>query len=187
MYNTKVVWEDALPILKGMGLEGYSMSHIAREFGVSRQRIKQVVKKYIPDWNIYYGRVAKRKKKQEAYFQKWGEKQSSDLYNAQRIKYRGKKYNAIRSGYPWEIEFGDIKWNSICPILGIELDYFAENTQENSPSFDRVNNSIGYTKGNVQIVSWRANRIKNNGTAEEHRKIADYLDMLHTPVLDSKD
>jgi hypothetical protein len=60
-------------------------------------------------------------------------------------------------------------------LLGIELDYFAERTQENSPSFDRVDSSKGYVKGNVIVCSWRANRIKNDGTAEEHRKIYEFL------------
>jgi hypothetical protein len=33
-------------------------------------------------------------------------------------------------------------------------------------------------KGNVEVMSWRANRIKNNGTPEEHRKIANYLEKV---------
>lgn len=180
MSFTKVDWEKELPNIKSLGLNSNTMADIAREYGVSRQRIKQIVKKYIPEWGSTCGQVAKKKKKQEEYFKRWGEKQDTDLYTAQRIKYRGKKYNAQRVGYKWDIDFGDIKWNTHCPILGIELDYFAENTQENSPSFDRIDTNIGYVKGNVQILSWRANRIKNNGTAEEHRKIADYLDSLHT-------
>lgn len=172
--------------VKEKGLKGYSKAEIARDYKVSRQYITQYIKKYIPDWNIHYGKVVKNKKKEEEYYLKWGEKRNSDLYKSQREKFYRKKSNAIRIGYSWDIKFGEIKWNLVCPILGIELDYFAGSTQENSPSFDRIDNSIGYVKGNVQIVSWRANRIKNNGTSSEHRKIADYLDSLSTNEVESK-
>jgi hypothetical protein len=64
----------------------------------------------------------------------------------------------------------------VCPVFGLELDWFAEARKENSPSFDRVDPKLGYIKGNVQIISARANRIKNDGTAEEHRLIAAYMD-----------
>ena len=61
-------------------------------------------------------------------------------------------------------------------LLGIELDYFAEVRKEASASFDRVDNTKGYIPGNVLVISWRANRIKNDGTAQEHRQIADFID-----------
>lgn len=69
-------------------------------------------------------------------------------------------------------------WPEYCPILGIKLDYETNGRQENSPSFDRLDPTKGYISGNVQIISWRANRIKNDGSAEEHQKIANYLSTL---------
>lgn len=33
----------------------------------------------------------------------------------------------------------------------------------------------GYVKGNITVISNKANRIKNNGTAEEHEAIAKWL------------
>jgi hypothetical protein len=47
---------------------------------------------------------------------------------------------------------------------------------DTSPSLDKINPELGYVPGNVAIISYRANRIKNNGTAEEHRLIADWMD-----------
>lgn len=64
----------------------------------------------------------------------------------------------------------------VCPILGLELDYtFGKGTRnECSPSIDRIDSNKGYEIGNCIVVSWRANRIKNDGTPEEHRKIAEF-------------
>jgi hypothetical protein len=47
---------------------------------------------------------------------------------------------------------------------------------DNSPSLDRINPELGYIPGNCAIMCNKANRIKNNGTALEHRLIADWLE-----------
>ncbi len=169
-------WKELIPEIKRLGLEGKRMPDIGKVFGVSRQRIKQIIKKYIPDWHVHYGGAVIRANRDALYFQKWGDKQPTNLYTQQRNKFRAKKYSAERTGYEWGIEFGDIVWPLRCPVLDIEIDYFLESRQENSPSFDRFDSNLGYVKGNVFIISWRANRIKNDGTADEHRKIADFLD-----------
>lgn len=36
-----------------------------------------------------------------------------------------------------------------------------------SPSLDRIDSSKGYVKGNVRVISARANMLKNNATVEE--------------------
>lgn len=177
-FKSKINWKEELPVIKELGLLGHSMTSLATRYGVTRQRMKQVVDKNIPDWYYNYGNAAKRKLTTKLHFDKWGEKEDSALYSAQRDKFRAKAANAKRIGWDWTVTFGELKWNSHCPILGLELDYFAESRQENSPSFDQIIPGKGYVSGNVQIISWRANRIKNDGTSNEHRKIADYLDSL---------
>ena len=42
-----------------------------------------------------------------------------------------------------------------------------EGHRDDSPSIDRMDSSIGYEVGNVRIISWRANLLKRNATAEE--------------------
>jgi hypothetical protein len=183
MFKSKVYWEDEIETIKQMGMSGYKMPAIADKYEVSRQRIKQIIDKYIPTWKDEFSRNPKQEAKDKSYKEKWGDKpkgtsDESYLYKVKREKWRAKKYNAIRTGYEWSLEFSDLKWPTHCPMLGLELDYFAEYRSETSVSFDRLDSSKGYVKGNVVVVSWRANRIKNDGTAEEHRKIADYLDTL---------
>jgi len=63
-----------------------------------------------------------------------------------------------------------------CPVLGIELDYGRKkHVMDNSPSLDRLNSTRGYVKGNVAVISHRANRIKNEGTVEEHESVVAYM------------
>jgi len=185
-FTTRIDWVEELPHIRSLGGMGYTMAKVGLVYGVSRQRIKQVVDRYLPEWFDSFGNAVNRKVAAEYYQKKWGQKLDTDLYRTQLIKFRAKKSNAQRVGYSWDISFGDVYFPTHCPILGIELDYYAESTVEGSPSFDRINSNLGYVKDNVQVISWRANRIKNNGTAEEHRKIADYLDKLFMDSIESQ-
>jgi hypothetical protein len=176
----KIHWIDEIAELKRLGSMGTKMPVLAKKYGVSKQRIKQVLDQYIPEWYDTYGAAVDRKLKTDARYAKWGVREDSELYSAKRTKFNRKKANASKSGLEWSLSFGDLSWPTHCPILGIELDYFTEMRQENSVSFDRIDSTKGYITGNVQVISWRANRIKNDGTAGEHRKIASYLDSLTT-------
>jgi len=48
-------------------------------------------------------------------------------------------------------------------------------TRPDSPTLDRILPELGYVKGNVAFLSYRANRIKDNGTMQEHYDIADWI------------
>ena len=52
-------------------------------------------------------------------------------------------------------------------VLGIKLDTGDRRKKGNAPSIDRIDNSKGYTKENIMVVSNRANMIKNNATIDE--------------------
>jgi hypothetical protein len=76
----------------------------------------------------------------------------------------------------------DLVWPSHCPVLGFELDYVersgergAQRAQPNWPSLDRWDNTKGYVPGNVFVISYRANSLKNSATYEEILKVAKYL------------
>lgn len=104
--------------------------------------------------------------------------ESQKLHFVQKSRFRRKVQSCKNKNIPFNIKFEDVKWPEYCPILDIKINYFNDTMTDDSPSFDKMHPDVGYIKENVQIVSWRANRIKNNGTAEEHRKIADYIDDL---------
>jgi hypothetical protein len=67
-----------------------------------------------------------------------------------------------------------------CPIFKIPFEWGTSNmgkgkTKPNCPTLDRIIPEIGYVEGNVAFISYRANRIKDNGTMQEHYDIADWI------------
>ena len=48
--------------------------------------------------------------------------------------------------------------------------------QDDSPSFDCFMPALGYVRGNVSVMSWRANHLKNDATSDELRAVADWMD-----------
>lgn len=85
-------------------------------------------------------------------------------------KARAKKFKL-----EFNLEKEDISIPEICPVLGIKLMMAKGRMNHNSPTLDRINNALGYVKGNVHVISWRANALKNNATADEIKLILDYM------------
>jgi hypothetical protein len=65
--------------------------------------------------------------------------------------------------------------DGICPVLGIKLEFGTAGFRDNSPSIDKIDPKLGYTKDNIQILSWRANRLKVDATIEELELLIAYL------------
>lgn len=62
----------------------------------------------------------------------------------------------------------DIILNEYCPILNVKLDYIDKKmNNKNAASLDRIDNSKGYIKGNVMVISVLANTMKNNASIDE--------------------
>lgn len=122
-----------------------------REFEKSPHR-----KKFHSDW-------LKTKRKEEPY----------------RFIYYSAKQRAKKHGIIFSISKQDVidvyPIDNKCPILDLQLQPSLKKTQENSPSLDRIIPEKGYVKGNILIISHRANTIKNNATVEELEKIAAFL------------
>ena len=77
----------------------------------------------------------------------------------------------------------DIIIPEFCPILGIRLIKRRSKSGDNSPSLDRIVPSLGYVPGNVAVISQRANRLKGDGTIEEHRAIASFIENAAKGIL----
>jgi hypothetical protein len=79
-------------------------------------------------------------------------------------------------GVPCTITAEDVVIPSHCPVLGIPLVLGNERSLAGSPSLDRLVPEWGYTPGNVVVVSHRANMLKNNGTSQELRRVAEWME-----------
>ena len=102
-------------------------------------------------------------------------------YHKVKYEYRAKfmvrtaKRRAKQLGLDFNLEESDVIVPEVCPILGLELVLNEGKLCAASASLDRIDSSKGYVKGNVWIISHKANAMKNNATAEELIKFALWI------------
>jgi hypothetical protein len=94
--------------------------------------------------------------------------------NPEHLLYQTARTSALNRNLDFDLSVEDITIPKTCPILGIPIDVFAKK-QFNSPSVDRVDNSKGYVKGNVKIISNKANLMKRDNTEESLLAILRYI------------
>lgn len=87
------------------------------------------------------------------------------------------KRRAFESKREFSISVEDIVIPDICPVLGININMNSgkSGAYKNSPSLDRIDNSKGYTKDNIQVISQLANAMKCHASTEELQKFADWI------------
>ena len=101
---------------------------------------------------------------------------STDLSGVVKTMVRAAKARATKAGVPFDLSPEDITIPHLCPVLGTPIIVGSGKPTDNSPSLDRVVPLLGYVKGNVLVISNRANRIKNNATIAELRQVADFFE-----------
>lgn len=142
------------------------------------------------------------KRQKNRYYEKWEEvrglrkcyylQNRDEIVNKARLKRHqfpertllsNAKRRAKEKGLDFNITIEDIVIPEVCPVLGIPIKVSSGKTDDTSPSLDRIDNTKGYVKGNVRVISFRANVIKNNATIEDIRKILEYMEReaSHTP------
>lgn len=109
--------------------------------------------------------VAQRYKREgRGYFSSW----------AHSIKVRAREKNV-----PCDIDADWLIDNlpTHCPVLGIELKRRSTRNDDSasSPTVDRLIPSLGYVRGNVTIISRRANNIKSDASADEIERVAAWV------------
>lgn len=82
---------------------------------------------------------------------------------------------AKKKNLPFNINIDDIIIPELCPVLGIKLERGVGKSGPNSPSIDRIIPNLGYVKGNIMIISHKANTIKNNSTIKEIEQVLLYM------------
>lgn len=87
----------------------------------------------------------------------------------------GARKRAREQGVPFSIEEEDITLPEVCPILGIKLEKGKGKVHKASPTLDKIEPAKGYVKGNIQVISAKANVMKNDATPEELRMFAKWV------------
>ncbi len=123
----------------------------------------------------------KNRDKFTAYSRKHREKAMSDPeWNIRRMLTHVRS-RARSRGIEFGLEASDITIPDKCPVLGIPLISKVGKghiNRNDSPSIDRIDSTKGYVKGNVIVVSWRANHVKSDATIDDLQKLVDYYSGL---------
>ena len=99
-------------------------------------------------------------------------------YNAIREKLNSARKRAKENRYSFDISIEDLMpFPSHCEVFGIKLDYvaFGYERVESLATIDKVIPELGYTKGNVRIISMKANRMKSDMSLKDIEAIRDYI------------
>lgn len=85
------------------------------------------------------------------------------------------KQRAKNQGLEFNLTIDDIAVPDKCPLLEVPFVAGEKGNYEYTPSLDRIDPTKGYIKGNVWVITKRANTMKNNATREELLKFADNI------------
>lgn len=99
-------------------------------------------------------------------------------YRANEVIYMNAKARAKKANIPFDIERKDVIIPDMCPVLGIKLFRESKENWYNAPSIDRIDNTKGYTKNNIMVISRRANILKKDATFDELIMIGNFYHNL---------
>lgn len=85
------------------------------------------------------------------------------------------KMRAEKKGLPFTLKVSDVEdmvsSTQVCPVMGTPFCWTNSGVKDNSPTLDKFDPSLGYTKENTQLISFFANRIKSNATTSQIGKV----------------
>ncbi len=116
----------------------------------------------------------KNREHHNAKIREWGA--SDKKKNPHKYLWTCAKRRSAEDGRPFNITPDDLVVPEICPVFGCKLEFGVKQYSPVSPSVDCIRPELGYTKGNVAVISHRANTIKQNATPEELRQVAAWLE-----------
>ena len=107
-------------------------------------------------------------------------KTNQAIKNPQKYIYNHIKASAKNRNLEFNLEIDDIVIPEICPYLNIPIKFnFYDKLKDDSISVDRIDNTKGYVKGNIQLISNKANRCKSNLSINELIFFAKKILELH--------
>ena len=115
----------------------------------------------------------KNKSNRKEYLRAWKDK------NREKNLYQQANYRSRTKNIPFDIEISDIIIPEICPILGLPLKKSIDGNRDLSPSLDRIDNTKGYIKGNIQVISSKANTMKHNADKTDLINFAKWVRKIY--------
>ena len=102
----------------------------------------------------------------------YAQKRDSRIRNFVHAMWKAAKKRAEEKGLEFNIDESDIIIPEICPVLEVPLVFGTKDNYDYSPSLDRIDNTKGYIKGNIWVISKKANTMKSSATLQELHKFA---------------
>jgi hypothetical protein len=95
--------------------------------------------------------------------------------NPAKLMLRRARTRAERKGLKFNIALEDLlPLPTFCPVYGLRLVYDGGAQQDATASIDRIENDKGYVKGNVAVISIKANSDKQGSTlARLHERLSE--------------
>lgn len=142
LYKTKTI-KEIVPILQ--------KNPIFKRIKISSQRVYEYKKFYDIPSNMHE------------------RKYDSDTDRIKGYMIRNSKFTSKRRNIEFNLDYKDFELPEYCPLLNIKLTFRLESNGNDNchASLDRINNSKGYIKGNVIVISRLANQMKNSANFEE--------------------
>ncbi len=129
---------------------------------------KNFMKDYRKEWY-------ERKSKQDGFLESRAEysRENRREYPEKRLLL-GAKQRAKDLSLEFNIDLEDIRIPELCPILKVPMKVGSRY----APSLDRIVPDLGYTKGNVWVISRKANVMKNDASLEELKEFSNWVNTL---------
>jgi len=130
------------------------------------------------------GREAGRTEKRKKYKRAWARENPQDqaewrANNRDRRMLSNARERAKRRNLPFNIDISDVTIPVVCPVFGTEFILDTRDpdfSRDNQATIDRIIPVLGYVKGNVRVISGRANRFKSDMTKADILRLLAYLE-----------
>ena len=97
------------------------------------------------------------------------------------------RFRAKRDGLPFNLTLDDIVIPDVCPVFGVPFVFGAKGNHPYSPSLDKLIPELGYVKGNIRVISYRANTLKRDASFNEIARLYRWMRKNNTNSEDVPD
>jgi hypothetical protein len=140
----------------------------------NKEKLRETAKKY------YKNNKDKIQQRRKEYYLGVKDKKNATLLsfrtrNPELVLIKSAKERAKKRGYAFNLVKEDVYIPEYCPLLGLKLEsqIGKGKSTDCSPSLDRIIPEKGYVKGNVWVVSMKANRMKSDSSLEEMKLLVE--------------